>query len=47
MEVKLGEDSRKEEPVRCGDEASEQLGSLAWRPRGGGEQALWRIDRGS
>lgn len=29
MEVKLGEDSRKEEPVRCGDEASEQLGSLA------------------
>lgn len=36
----------KQEPVLC-DEASGRLGGLAWRPRGGGEQAEWRLARAS
>lgn len=38
VEVKLGEDSGKEQPVRCGDEASRRLVLVTG---GGGQQAVW------
>lgn len=41
LAVKLGEDSRKEEPVRWATPAATR------RPRGGGERAVWRIDSGA
>lgn len=41
VEVKLGEDSGKEQPVRCGDEASRRLVLVTRRrrPAGGVELA--------
>jgi len=45
LEVKLGEriPGRRSQ---C-DVVMKLASGLAWRPRGGGEQAVWRIDRGS
>lgn len=44
MEVKLGEDPGQEQPVRCGDEASERPGrATTRRRRAGGVEARWRL----